>query len=78
MREVFTTINASPFCRGEEGGWRANFDWALKPGNIAKVLEGNYAAGPMARTDIGAANPPAGPAVPDAAATRRMLRDLEA
>ena len=43
MREVFTRINALPFCRGEnDRGWRANFDWALKPESIAKVLEGNY------------------------------------
>ena len=43
MREVFTRINALPFCQGEnDRGWTANIDWAMKPGNIAKVLEGNY------------------------------------
>ena len=47
MREVFTAINAVPFLRGEsDRGWCANFDWALKPANIAKVLEGVYASSP--------------------------------
>jgi hypothetical protein len=54
MRAVFTRINALAFCRGEnDRGWRANFDWALKPTSIAKVLEGNYAGGngrPSGRT----------------------------
>ena len=58
MREVFTRINGLPFCRGEnDRGWRANFDWALKPANIAKVLEGVYAStrsrsAPDAATDV--------------------------
>lgn len=43
MRDVFLRINASVFCRGEsDDGWRATFDWALKPSSIAKVVEGNY------------------------------------
>lgn len=41
MSEVFRRINQSPFCRGERG-WRASFDWALKPTTITKVLEGNF------------------------------------
>ena len=43
MRNVFERINLSPFLRGEgPGEWKATFDWALKPANIVKVLDGNY------------------------------------
>lgn len=36
-------IVASPFLTGATGGdWRADFDWALKPDNVAKVVEGRY------------------------------------
>ena len=36
-------ILASPFLCGEnDRGWRADFDWALKPANAVKVLEGKY------------------------------------
>lgn len=52
-REVFARINASAFCRGQDGGWRADIDWALrpegkKPETALKVLEGAFdrAAGP--------------------------------
>ena len=46
-REVFARIQASPFCRGEDGGWKADIDWALrpagkKPETALKVLEGAY------------------------------------
>ncbi len=45
MRAVFAGISASPFlCGKNDRGWKAHFDWALEPGNIAKVLEGNYAS----------------------------------
>lgn len=37
--------NTNPFLRGDNGGWRANFDWLMKPDNITKVLEGNYDRG---------------------------------
>jgi len=33
---------ASSFCRGENGGWAANFEWFLKPDTVTKLLEGNY------------------------------------
>jgi hypothetical protein len=47
LREIFTRINASAFCRGEsDRGWLASFDWALKPASIAKVLEGAYDSTP--------------------------------
>ena len=35
-------INASPFMRGEKGTFRVTFDWAMKPANLIKILEGNY------------------------------------
>jgi uncharacterized protein YdaU (DUF1376 family) len=36
-------IRGSPFLTGDnERGWRADFDWALKPSNVAKVREGKY------------------------------------
>jgi hypothetical protein len=33
---------SSSFCRGENGGWAANFEWFLKPDTVTKLLEGNY------------------------------------
>lgn len=50
-REVFTRINSSSFCRGADGGWRADIDWALrpegkKPETAAKVLEGAFDRAP--------------------------------
>jgi hypothetical protein len=80
MREVFAAINSLPFCRGDnDRGWRANFDWAMKPSNIAKVLEGNYGGAPGGAQTVGLAETVAGgPSVPSAAATREMLRTLEA
>jgi hypothetical protein len=48
-REIFQKINSTPFCIGQgEGGWIANYDWALgthsKSGtlNAIRVLEGIY------------------------------------
>jgi hypothetical protein len=41
-RGVVKHVVASPFLRGEDGGWKANFDWLIKPGNATKVLEGVY------------------------------------
>jgi len=50
MRQVFARVNASPFCRGQnDRGWLATFEWALKPDNIAKVLEGKYDPRPNQR-----------------------------
>ena len=51
-REVFKRINASPFLRGLKGDWRADIDWALRPGgtkpeSALKVLEGAYDDGVM-------------------------------
>lgn len=41
-REVIRRINASAFCRGEQGDWRASPDWILQTDTAAKVLEGKY------------------------------------
>jgi hypothetical protein len=41
--EAIRRLGRSPFCRGEnDRGWRANFDWLLRPETITKVLEGTY------------------------------------
>ena len=41
--EVIGRINASVFCRGEnDRGWKASFDWLLRPGTAIRVLEGKY------------------------------------
>jgi hypothetical protein len=59
--EVFTRIQASSFCRGQnDRGWVASFDWAiLSPDVAVKVLEGKYddrkpaAPAPIARALMG-------------------------
>lgn len=39
-------VGESSFLRGGgDKGWVCTFDWLIKPGNFAKVLEGNYADG---------------------------------
>lgn len=41
--EVVKRLAASDFASGRTGKWTATVDWLLeKPGNAAKVLEGNY------------------------------------
>ncbi len=43
--EVICKINNSPFCTGGgDRGWRATFDWLLRPETAVKVLEGQYTA----------------------------------
>lgn len=38
-------IRGSPHLLGQnDRGWRASFDWILKPANLTKVMEGNYLA----------------------------------
>jgi hypothetical protein len=42
-REVIRRLDASPFCRGEnDRGWRATFDFLLRPTTGARALEGAY------------------------------------
>lgn len=57
-RRVFEAVEASSFCRGADGGWRAGFDWAIRAGGVKPepsigLLEGVYArAGPAASRDL--------------------------
>ena len=54
-RRVFEAVEASSFCRGVDGGWKAGFDWAIRPGGVKPepavgLLEGVYVrAGHAAR-----------------------------
>lgn len=44
LLQVFKLADDSDFLAGNnESGWKANFDWLMKPGNFLKVLEGYYA-----------------------------------
>jgi len=42
--EVIRKIKQSKFCNGGDdgSGWRANFDWLIKPDTAIKILEGQY------------------------------------
>lgn len=43
FKEMFTKAEASSFLKGKnKRDWQANFDWMLKDGNFAKILDGNY------------------------------------
>lgn len=35
-------IRGSDFLCGRKTDWKVTFDWFIKPGNITKILEGNY------------------------------------
>ena len=42
--EAIENIRHSSFLQGQnKNGWMVTFDWFLKPGNFAKVFEGQYA-----------------------------------
>ena len=44
FREMFEKAEASAFLKGKNNrNWQANFDWLIRDGNFAKVLDGNYA-----------------------------------
>lgn len=41
--EALQRLSQSAFCRGEnDRGWRADFDWFIKPDTLPKILEGKY------------------------------------
>ena len=41
--EVLIAVSKSSFLNGNSSmGWKANFDWIMKPENFIKVLEGQY------------------------------------
>lgn len=43
FRKAFMKVENTAFLRGEnERGFRATFDWLIKDGNMAKVMDGNY------------------------------------
>ncbi len=43
FKELFERAEASRFLKGEnDGGWKADFDWMMRPTNMAKILEGKY------------------------------------
>ena len=46
FKAVFENAENSSFLKGEDGGWKASFDWLIKEANMLKVLEGNYADKP--------------------------------
>lgn len=51
FKEVFERAEASRFLRGaNESAWTADFDWMLRPTNMAKILEGKYEKQPAARS----------------------------
>lgn len=40
--KFFQEIDKSDFLSGRSKEWEATFDWALKPDNAIKIMEGNY------------------------------------
>lgn len=53
LADYFRLVLKCPFLLGKnDAGWRATFDWLLKPSNMAKVKDGNYkrAGGPPPST----------------------------
>ena len=43
FKAMFEIAEASSFLKGQNNrNWQANFDWLIKDGNFAKVLDGNY------------------------------------
>lgn len=49
-KEVITKMAASAFCKGKSG-WKANFDFLLKPDSHVKAMEGQYDS-PILRDEI--------------------------
>jgi hypothetical protein len=41
-RSYFERVRASSFLVGKKTDWAADFDWLIRPTNMAKVLEGKY------------------------------------
>lgn len=56
-RRVFAAVEASSFCRGVDGGWRAGFDWTIRAGGVKPepaigLLEGVYARAGSSGGDV--------------------------
>lgn len=43
FEKLFKTVEESDFLTGRNGKWKCSFDWILKPTNLIKIIEGNYA-----------------------------------
>lgn len=60
FKKVFVKAEGSSFLKGRnDRNWTASFDWLIKDGNMAKVLDGNYDdhdAGPGPRPTGGGRN----------------------
>ena len=41
-RDFFRRVNSSDFLTGKVNGFKASFDWIIKPENALKIREGNY------------------------------------
>ena len=51
FQKLFEMAEASSFLKGQnKRNWSATFDWLICDGNMAKVLDGNYADGSSTRT----------------------------
>ena len=46
FQKVFENAEASSFLKGENGSWKASFDWMLKEDKFVAILEDNYADRP--------------------------------
>lgn len=42
FREFFKKVQISRYLTGQKNGFRASFDWLMKPDNFLKTREGNY------------------------------------
>lgn len=42
LRTAFEKAEASSFLKGEDGGWKADFDWLIKEDKMLQVLEDKY------------------------------------
>ena len=52
-REAIDRVGASEFCRGKnDRGWRADFDWFLKPETHEKIMAGRYDKNCKNKTDF--------------------------
>jgi hypothetical protein len=49
-REAIKKVAASAFCNGEnDRGWRADFDFFLRPDTVVKIMEGKYDRNQLAK-----------------------------
>lgn len=53
-KEALAKVSACPFLLGEnDRGWRANFDWFLRPDTVTKITEGAYDGRPKQDRALG-------------------------